>query len=71
MNGATLGRECLVAAGALITEGKSFPDRSLILGSPAKAIRPLNDQELAALRTSAEGYIAKAIAYAADLQPLS
>jgi carbonic anhydrase/acetyltransferase-like protein (isoleucine patch superfamily) len=71
MNGATLGRECLVAAGALITEGKSFPDRSLILGSPAKAIRPLNGQELAALRTSAEVYIAKGIAYAADLQPLS
>lgn len=71
MNGATLGRECLVAAGALITEGKSFPDRSLILGSPAKAIRPLTDQELAALRKSAEVYIAKTIAYAADLHPLS
>lgn len=70
MNGATLGRECLVAAGALVTEGKSFPDRSLILGSPAKAVRTLTDNELVALRTSAEVYIAKARAYAMDLVPL-
>jgi carbonic anhydrase/acetyltransferase-like protein (isoleucine patch superfamily) len=69
MNGATLGRECLVAAGALITEGKSFPDRSLILGSPAKAVRTLREDELAALRKSAEVYIAKAEAYATDLVP--
>lgn len=67
MNGAVLGRECLVAAGALITEGKSFPDRSLILGSPAKAVRTLSDAELEALRRSAEVYIAKAMAYATDL----
>jgi carbonic anhydrase/acetyltransferase-like protein (isoleucine patch superfamily) len=67
MNGATLGRECLVAAGALVTEGKSFPDRSLILGSPAKAVRPLSDGEVAALRNSAEVYVAKAKAYATDL----
>jgi carbonic anhydrase/acetyltransferase-like protein (isoleucine patch superfamily) len=67
MNGASLGRECLVAAGALVTEGKSFPDRSLILGSPAKAVRTLSDAELTALRKSAEVYIAKAKAYAADL----
>lgn len=67
MNGATLGRECLVAAGALITEGKVFPDRSLILGSPAKAVRSLRDEERAALRSSAEVYVAKAKAYATDL----
>jgi carbonic anhydrase/acetyltransferase-like protein (isoleucine patch superfamily) len=70
MNGATLGRECLVAAGALITKGKSFPDRSLILGSPAKAIRPLTEQELVALRQSAEVYVGKTMAYASSLQPL-
>jgi carbonic anhydrase/acetyltransferase-like protein (isoleucine patch superfamily) len=67
MNGAVLGRECLVAAGALITEGKSFPDRSLILGSPAKAVRTLSGGELEALRQSAEVYIAKATVYATDL----
>ena len=39
LNGARIGRGCLVGARALVTEGKSFPDHSLIVGSPAKAIR--------------------------------
>ena len=60
MNRARIGRHCLVAAGALVTEGKSFPDRSLIVGAPAKAVRTLDDAEVATLQQSAEGYVAKA-----------
>lgn len=67
MNGASLGRECLVGAGALVTEGKVFPDRSLILGSPAKAVRTLSADEVAALQRSAEVYAVKAKHYAAEL----
>jgi carbonic anhydrase/acetyltransferase-like protein (isoleucine patch superfamily) len=58
-NNARIGRECLVGAGALVTEGKVFEDRSLIIGSPAKAVRTLDDETVAKLRESAAHYVAK------------
>lgn len=57
LNGARIGNNCLVGANALITEGKEFPDNSLIVGSPAKAIRVLDDDAVEKLRQSAERYI--------------
>lgn len=57
LNGATIGEGSLVGAGALVTEGKMFPSNSLILGSPAKFIRTLRDEELAGLSRSADHYI--------------
>ena len=39
LNGAVIGNHCLVGAGAIVTEKKVFPDRSLILGAPAKVVR--------------------------------
>lgn len=68
LNGAYLGPECLVGAGALITEGKSFDDGGLIVGVPARLMRPLNDAEKAALRFSAAHYAEKAARYAAGLK---
>jgi carbonic anhydrase/acetyltransferase-like protein (isoleucine patch superfamily) len=56
LNGAVIGDECLIGAGALVTEGKVFPARSLIVGSPAKAVRELSDEETARLRASALNY---------------
>ncbi len=56
LNNARIGRYCLVAAGAIVTEGKTFPDRSLILGVPAKVVRPLTEEEITVLRESAEIY---------------
>ena len=60
MNGARIGRNCIVGAGALVTEGKEFPDNSLIVGSPAKAIRTLTDDQAAGLRRAADQYVANA-----------
>jgi carbonic anhydrase/acetyltransferase-like protein (isoleucine patch superfamily) len=57
LNHARIGRNCLVGANALVTEGKEFPDNSLIVGAPAKAIRVLDEAAIAGLRLSAEGYI--------------
>jgi carbonic anhydrase/acetyltransferase-like protein (isoleucine patch superfamily) len=57
LNGAKIGRNCLVGAGALVTERKEFADGMLIVGSPAKAVRPLNEREIAALKASALHYI--------------
>jgi len=68
LNGATLGPECLVGAGALITEGKRFERGSLIVGSPARVVRMLTDQEKAAIRVSAAHYAEKAARYALTLQ---
>jgi carbonic anhydrase/acetyltransferase-like protein (isoleucine patch superfamily) len=70
LNGATLGPECLVGAGALITEGRQFEGGSLIVGVPARVVRPLSDTEKAAIRVSAAHYAEKAARYAAALRPV-
>ena len=68
LNGAKIGRHCLVGAGALVTEGKSFPDGSLIIGTPAKVARPLTEAEIAGLKTSATGYAARSKLYRRELK---
>ena len=68
LNGAVLESECLVGEGALITEGKRFASGSLIVGSPARVVRQLTDEEKQALRLSAAHYAEKAARYAAQLR---
>jgi len=63
LNGAKIGRNCLVGAGSLVTEGKEFPDGSMIMGSPAKLVRPLTPEQIEGLRQSAKHYIANAQRY--------
>ena len=70
LNGARIGKNCLVGANALVTEGKEFPDNSLIVGSPARAIRTLDDAAVEGLKTSAENYVRNWQRFAKDLQPL-
>jgi carbonic anhydrase/acetyltransferase-like protein (isoleucine patch superfamily) len=60
LNGSRIARHCIVGARALVTEGKTFPERSLIIGSPARAVRTLTDDEIAGIRASAEHYAEKA-----------
>ena len=71
LNGAVIGAQCIVGAGALVTEGKMFEPRSLIVGSPARAVRTLTDQQVALLRLSAAHYAEKAARYAAELVPIA
>jgi carbonic anhydrase/acetyltransferase-like protein (isoleucine patch superfamily) len=70
LNHAFLGPECIVGAGALITEGKRFEEGGLIVGAPARLVRPLTDAEKAALRLSAAHYCDKARRYADGLRLL-
>jgi carbonic anhydrase/acetyltransferase-like protein (isoleucine patch superfamily) len=70
LNRAVIGTDSLVGANALVTEGKQFPPRSLIVGAPAKLVRELSDEEVAGLRNSAAGYVANWQRFAADLAPL-
>ncbi len=58
LNNVRIGANCLVGANALITEGKEFPDNSLIVGSPARAIRTLDADAVARLKASAAAYVA-------------
>ncbi|MGH6706226.1 MAG: gamma carbonic anhydrase family protein [Sphingomicrobium sp.] len=67
LNGAVIGAQCIVGAGALVTEGKVFEPRSLIVGSPARAIRTLGEEQVAMLRLSAAHYAEKARYYAESL----
>ncbi len=57
LNHASIGNNCLVGAGSLITEGKIFPDNSLIIGSPAKFKRELTNDEVEQNKWSAQHYI--------------
>ncbi|HEX8382407.1 MAG TPA: gamma carbonic anhydrase family protein [Sphingomonas sp.] len=68
LNRALIGDGCIVGAGALVTEGKSFPPGSLIVGSPARAVRDLDGAARAALLMSAAHYVAKARSFAEDLR---
>jgi carbonic anhydrase/acetyltransferase-like protein (isoleucine patch superfamily) len=60
LNHAVIGDECIVGAGALVTEGKHFPAGSLIVGSPARAVRQLEEAARAFLSVSAQHYVEKA-----------
>lgn len=70
LNGAVIADESLVGAGALVTEGKRFERRSLLVGSPARAVRSLDDAAAARLRASAEAYVANARRFATGLREL-
>jgi carbonic anhydrase/acetyltransferase-like protein (isoleucine patch superfamily) len=68
LNGARIGRRCIVGAGSVVTEGKEFPDNSLIIGSPAKVVRTLDDGAASKLAQSAANYVANAQRYARGLK---
>ena len=57
LDGAVIGKESIVGAGALVTKNKVFPPRSLILGSPAKRVRELSQDEVKELYDSAKRYV--------------
>jgi carbonic anhydrase/acetyltransferase-like protein (isoleucine patch superfamily) len=62
---AQIGNQCIVGAGALVTKGTVIPDGSMVLGAPAKVVRPLTAEERAGLRLWAQKYIHVARAHAA------
>jgi carbonic anhydrase/acetyltransferase-like protein (isoleucine patch superfamily) len=71
LNGAKIGANCLVGANALITEGKVFPDNSVILGSPAKAVRETDDKARAMIARGADVYVRRWKQYAAGLKRIA
>ena len=68
LNRTRIGKNCLVGANSLVTEGKEFDDGTMILGSPARVARKLNDMELAGLKMSAAGYVHNHQRFAAKMK---
>lgn len=71
LNGARIGANSLVGANALVTEGKEFPERSLIVGSPARAIRTLDDAAAARVAGTAAHYVRNWQRFATGLRQLA
>jgi carbonic anhydrase/acetyltransferase-like protein (isoleucine patch superfamily) len=63
LDGCEIGDDCIVAAGSLVTPGTKVEPGQLVLGSPAKAVRRLEESELEYLRASAGNYVANAERY--------
>lgn len=57
LDGAVIGRQTLIGAKALVTQGTKIPPGSLVLGAPAKVVRKLTPQERAGLKWWAEKYV--------------
>jgi carbonic anhydrase/acetyltransferase-like protein (isoleucine patch superfamily) len=70
LNGARIGKNCLVGANALVTEGREFADGSLIIGSPARAIRMLDEAAIDGLRRSATNYVGNWQRFSRELKRL-
>jgi carbonic anhydrase/acetyltransferase-like protein (isoleucine patch superfamily) len=60
LDGAELGEQCLVGAKALVTQHTKIPPGSLVLGAPAKVVRPLTAKERSGLKYWADKYVANA-----------
>ncbi|MCM3675903.1 gamma carbonic anhydrase family protein [Peribacillus simplex] len=54
-----IGEECIIGANTLISSGKSIPPRSLVIGSPGKVVRRLNDKDLELIQLSIDTYVQK------------
>ena len=70
LNNAKIGRNCIVGAGSVVTEGKEFPDNSLIFGSPAKLIRTLDEKGQAMTAYIAKHYVENGERYRRGLKKI-
>jgi carbonic anhydrase/acetyltransferase-like protein (isoleucine patch superfamily) len=71
LNGARIGRHCIIGAGALVTSNMEIPDSSLVMGSPAKIVRSLRTEEITKIIEGATTYSARAARYREELQEIS
>ena len=67
LNGSQVGRHCIIGAGALLTGNTVIPEGSMVLGSPAKVVRPLKPEEIEMIRKAAAGYVDRAKLFKTEL----
>ena len=70
LNHAKIGKNCIVGAGALVTEGKEFPDGSMIIGSPAKVVKQLSPEQIAGLGRMWQVYVDRGQIYRNGLKKI-
>ena len=70
LNDAVIGKNCLIGACALVTTGSRIPDRSMVLGSPAKVVRELTDEEIANMHRGIRSYVTRAATFREDLKKI-
>jgi len=70
LNNAKIGKNCIIGAHALITEGKVIPDNSMVVGAPGKVIRTLTEPQIAMLKMSAAIYVKNAARFRTDLKEI-
>ena len=68
LNGAKIGKNCIIGANALITEGKEIPDNSMVMGSPGKVVKTLTDDQAAGIRMGAAHYVVNARRFREELK---
>lgn len=68
LNGAKIGKHCLIGANALVTEGMEIPDGSMVLGSPAKVVKALDEKTQGILKMGAAHYVQNSALYLTDLE---
>ncbi|MGV6873597.1 gamma carbonic anhydrase family protein [Pseudochelatococcus sp. B33] len=71
LNGARIGANCLIGANSLITEGKEIPDNSVVMGSPGRVVREVDDATIESLRRSADVYVRRAVQYRRGLAAIA
>ncbi|MDE2607084.1 MAG: gamma carbonic anhydrase family protein [Burkholderiales bacterium] len=70
LNHVKIGRNCVVGAGSVVTEGKEFPDNSLIVGAPARVVRTFDAEGVARFAHLAPGYVRNAQRHAKGLKKI-
>jgi carbonic anhydrase/acetyltransferase-like protein (isoleucine patch superfamily) len=70
LNDAVIGKNCLIGACALVTTGMKIPDRSMVLGSPAKIVRELSDDEIAGMHRGIHSYVTRSAEYKTKLKKI-
>ncbi|MCU6708338.1 gamma carbonic anhydrase family protein [Paenibacillus sp. J5C_2022] len=63
LNGADIGEYALIGAGSIVTENKKIPSYTLSLGTPAKVVRELTEDDLQRMKWTMESYVTKGIEY--------
>ena len=71
LNHVRIGRNSIVGANSLITEGKEFEDNSVIFGSPARLVRTTSPEAAAMIREAADHYVHQWRKYAASLRRIA
>jgi len=70
LNGAKIGKYCIIGANALITENMEVPDYSLVVGAPGKVIRTMDESVEPKLQASADHYVENGKTYKSTLLPI-